>query len=203
MRWILSVLMVWVAAAPLAHADRLINIPTGETLSLGAFRVAAARRFGDFTRLNAEVGLPLRFEVNLEHVDRDDDGSDTGVGGQFRLLSENVALPALSVGVVDIADDTPRGRGIFLVASKRLPFTERLPGPGRDFRVHLGVGADRFSGVFAGAEVGLLPRIRGVAEFDSEDFNFGIWWDAAPMLRVRTELHDGDFVLGAQLRVSR
>jgi hypothetical protein len=129
---------------------------------------------GSFYSFGGLIGPMDRLEVGLTYAHADGGflGDEDGVllNLKFQLLKENVALPAVSVGVTDTFDSLDLDPSWYLVASKdisqMIPF---IP-----VRVHLGYGGGLYDDeVFAGGEV-RLGLVNGIAEYANGDVNLGL-----------------------------
>ena len=89
-----------------ARADRLIWIPTASIAHLQADYTQEA--FGKAGVVTGQIGLGKQFELMVRHYKDFGPSDKTEVGGQYQVLPEGIATPALSIGVWDVADD---GRG--------------------------------------------------------------------------------------------
>lgn len=180
-----------------ARADRLIWIPTATTSRLQAEYMTEIA--GNRGVLTGQIGLGKQFEVLVRHYRKFGGDDSTEVGGQFQVLPEGIATPAIALGVWDVANDGPRGRRVFGVISKSVPVINKLPVGIHDIRVHLGVGSNQLSGPFVGGQVGFPFGFRTYAEYDTRHFNAGISWSPLSPLRLKVESWGGDVFAGAQL----
>jgi hypothetical protein len=179
-----------------ARADKLIWIPTANISKLSAEYMRDG--VWDFELITAQLGF-RNFELLGRHYSGfPGSGDSTEVGGQLQILPEGFATPGLSLGVWDVAADTPRGRRVFLVVSKSVPVVNWLPLWVKDIKFHGGLGTGSLSGVFAGAQASIPLGLTLSAEFDSSRTNFGLWWSPIKPLRLKAESWGGDFTVGAQ-----
>jgi hypothetical protein len=179
-----------------ARADKLIHIPTADISRLSAEYMTEVD--DDLDVITAQIGFAQFELLGRRYLDWPGRGDSTEVGGQLQILPEGFATPGLSLGIWDVASDTPRGRRVFLVISKSLSVVNWLPLWFKDIKVHGGLGTSGLSGVFAGAQASIPFGMTLVAEFDSSRTNFGLWWSPVKPLRVKAESWGGDFVVGAQ-----
>lgn len=129
-----------VAAAPTLHGSSgLLESPTADVLSPGG--VSGGSWLGrDWSRQSLAVGLPGGWEV--AHGWRSAAGETTEETNiKLALKSEGVLLPGLAVGY-------QQGGAAYAVASKFLP---------GGYRVHVGIGTERFRDGFGGVEKVLNP----------------------------------------------
>jgi hypothetical protein len=185
-----------VLASGAARADRLIWIPTAYTSGLQGEYLGEAD--GNRGLLTGQFGIGRQFELLARHYKDFSADDETEVGGQWQVLPEGFATPAVAVGVWDVADEGDQGRRFFGVISKSVPIVNKLPLGVRDIKVHAGVGSNRLSGVFLGGQVGFPFGLRLYGEYDARDFNAGLSWNPILPLRLKLESWDGDFFLGAQ-----
>jgi hypothetical protein len=180
-----------------ARADRLIWIPTASIAHLQADYTQEA--FGKAGVVTGQIGLGKQFELMVRHYKDFGVSDKTEVGGQYQVLPEGIATPALSIGVWDVADDGPAGRRIFGVISKTVPLVNYVPLGIHDVKFHAGVGSNRLSGVFAGGQVGFPFGFGLYAEYDARDVNAGISWSPIKLLRLKAESWRGHIFVGGQL----
>jgi hypothetical protein len=99
------------------------------------------------------------------------------LNAKFNLLPETIALPAISVGVVDAFNELRTGQSWYVVASKDLGTL--IPGTG--LRGHLGYGGGALerrplAGIEMDAGIGFVPGLATtfIAEYAARDFNLGL-----------------------------
>lgn len=160
------------------------------------------------------VGITPRLEVSAVGLDSDAPGVDTSalISGKFRIFSESIERPSVTVGIVDIADeledlnseiDNP---SFFVVFAKNLmPDVGGLGGiVARPLRGSLGFGTGLYKGVFAGLNWSAAPRVDVLAEYLSNGLRQKSTFNAALRFTpVRTISVQGgtigfeDFYVGA------
>jgi hypothetical protein len=186
-------------------ADRLILIPTGDTLTTGGIRAEYQQKLdasdGNMSRVN--IGIS-RFEI--EGARFQDFGSEnaTAVSAQISVLPETSVTPAIALGVRDLSDETDGlgmpydGRSLYLAASKSIPVTGGIPLIFKNVKVHGGIGTGSLHGVFFGVEGKLPLGVRLAGEFDSEKLNAMLSYNVVPTLRVDLGVIRSDTYVGAQ-----
>jgi hypothetical protein len=180
-----------------ARADKLVWIPTADISKLAAEYMKEAGE--DLNLITAQIGFGRGFELlgrRYQDVPGEDDSTE--VGGQLQVLPEGFATPGLSIGAWDVADEGPQGRRLFAVLTKTVPVIDWLPLWVKNVKVHGGLGTGDLAGVFLGAQASIPFGLTLVAEFDSDDTNFGLWWSPIKPLRLKAESWGGDTFLGLQ-----
>ncbi len=151
----------------------------------------------DVDTYNATVGLQGTTELSLSQVDfRGTPDDETIISGKTNLpvkgSNGKSLIPfKLAVGVLDITDQLDRS--LFLVASedwKLARKNELLP----KIRLSAGVGDGMFDGLFFGAEANWVFGLGAVAEYDSNDWNWGVKYTppSIPQLTATAAWLDGD-----------
>jgi hypothetical protein len=190
--------LVLLAACGAAHADKLIKIPTAGLAKLNAeFATEIGEDLDIFT---AQVGFKGFELLGRRYHDLPGGDNETEFGGQLQILPEGLAgfaTPGLSIGVWDVADESPFGRRFFGVVSTVIPYIDWLSFLG-EVKVHGGLGSGDLAGFFIGAQASLGPGFTLTAEFDSDNGNFGLWWSPIKPLRLKLEQWGGDTFVGAQ-----
>jgi hypothetical protein len=152
---------------------------------------------------NVNVGLPGGFELGAAWLDDGYTGADDEAVVNLKYnvdLSQVVGgldTPDLAVGAWDITNEV--NRAYYLVLSTDVPLT-----PDAEFsavRVSLGfadsdIDADRMDGIFGGIEV--VPFRWGLvkAEYDGEDINASLSYQASDWASVEVATLDGELGLG-------
>lgn len=142
-----TILLVLVATAgSLSHAATtytgetgLVLAPSADTLGANYFTIGYGRlKLANIISIG--VGLTPNLEIGVGSV-----GFNGGASAypllKLRLIGESRDMPAIAVGL--------EGQALYIAASKRLA----ARGP----RVHVGFGAGRFEGLFAGVDQVLNP----------------------------------------------
>ena len=197
-------IILWVALAfiTIAHADRLILIPSAYNLPPGSAKLEVARREskGGLTQYWANLGLVggieiegLRLETSSRQID--------SLSLQYNILPDVGFAPAVSVGVRDVTNRTEDGIAFYLAVGYRLPYMPANPFIDEMY-LFGGIGAGGLKGPFIGAEVRTPYRIWLSAEYDSRSWNAAASWEPVPLLRLRLYSIDGETYYGASLAVS-
>ncbi len=170
----------------------LIRIPTADSLdkdeyNAGAFAINVDEG-ADFTVFAANLGLIPQLEVGFARVKPDEASGETWLNAKYTFAQETEKNPALAGGVVDLTDETDTTA--YLVASKSFPRQYRTSlGEIASPRIHVGVGGGQLDSVFAGVSATLGDRFTLMAEYDSNDFN----WGARLALADEWRVHFGGF----------
>jgi hypothetical protein len=192
---LLSALFLTLIVSGPARADKLIWIPTADIQKLAVEYMTDTG--GDENVLTGQIGF-RQFELfGRRYSDFPGDDESWEIGGQLQILPEGFATPGLSIGVWDVADDSPRGRRIFGVVSQTLSPINWLPGISNT-RVHAGLGSGSLASFFLGGQITWPFGLTLLGEFDSDDVNLGLWWTPIKPLRLKVESWDGDVFVGAQ-----
>lgn len=192
----------------LAVADRLILIPTGETLGTGSIKAEyAANSNGDGRIYWVNLGVS-RLEIEGARFQDFTPDNEDALSAQISILPETTFTPAIALGMRDIGDET-KGKGVpydgqslYLAVSKSIPVTGGVPLLFQDVVVHGGIGTESLSGVFFGVEGTLPMGVRVMGEYDTNDFNFALSYNLIPTLNVRLSSIKGDIYYGALFSVS-
>lgn len=180
----LLLIALWMALY-FAHADRLIEIPTGRliyperlTLEMGFLtgkpereRVLVNFRIGGLLEVQgARTGFDNRLEV---------------YGLQYSLYPEIPGYaPGISVGVTDILDRTTHGRGYYLAFSYGIAALGETP-LDHDLRVHLGFGWNGMPGFFIGFDTPLTNQLFLRAEHTGRYINAALAWRPNNQMELR------------------
>ena len=161
------------------------------------------------TVLGVNIGVTESLELGLARFDSDlpGDSISTIINGKYSILTESVARPSLTIGVVDAGGDldVDGDPGFYVVLGKNLtPAATGLSGePVPPLRGYLGIGTGIYGGLFAAVEYSFSPRATLMAEFIdglsikhaiSEDsvFNAGIRFAITSGLRADVALINGE-----------
>jgi hypothetical protein len=139
--------LAW-AILSLAYADRLIEIPTGRLIYPERLTLEAGFLTGSPERERALVSLRIGGLLELQ-------GARTGFENRLELYGVQYSLypeipgyaPGISVGVADVFDRSPQGRGYYLAISygiAALGANAVRPRPARASRLRLGGLAELF-----------------------------------------------------------
>ncbi len=120
------------------------------------------------------------------------------VNAAMSVLPETTLTPGIGIGVWDLADDSPSGRGYYLAISKGIPLTSSLPSPISDVKVHAGYGTHGMKGLFAGAEASLPMGFRLATEYFQKKLNFSASWGMIPTLNLKVIYMDSEPFYGIQ-----
>jgi len=185
-------------------ANRLITIPTGNTLTTGGIKLEYAANASDSDKKIywANVGVS-RLEVEGARFAGFTTEQTDAISVQVSVMPETSFTPAVAVGIRDISDQTKDkglfydGRSYYAVVSKAVPITGGIPLIFQDVRVHSGIGTGSLGGVFFGVE-GKLPMGLNISgEYDTSDFNFAASYKIVPTIKAKASWIKGDFFYGA------
>jgi hypothetical protein len=130
----------------------------------------------DLTTYGAAFGILPNLEVSIAGIDPEPSGWSTEafVNAKYRLLSESVDKPSVTVGVVDIAgaiDDFTSGAiddpSMFIVIGKNITnVAEGVSGEvSKPVRGTLGFGTGLYKGLFAGLDIAVAPKCSLALEY--------------------------------------
>lgn len=181
----------------LSSADRLLTIPTGVTLVPGEAVAEALYRTGDHGTAGFwQVGLPLFFEVGAM-IDHD----RLALSLQYSLVQPFPEYsPGLAVGVWDVGNDSPSGRGVWIAATWQ--FNSYADWAQRE-RVSFTLGGGsgpRFRGAFVGLELPVYTGWSLLMEHDSRVLTFGVGFEPVEHVRFRGLVRDGRAAYSFTLR---
>jgi hypothetical protein len=198
--WVLLALMGIATVRPAAAAPNflgstgLLLTPSADVVRLREWN-AHVHGTDDLTTYGANLGLFENLEVGVTGVDPDVGSSEALINAKYRLVPESATVPAIALGAVDLADELDIDPSIYLVVSKALGAFGVETG-GYQLRGHLGIGDGIYDDIFAGVDLIINPRLLLMAEYDSNDFNFGARLGLTPEVRVDLAILDGDFGAG-------
>lgn len=172
----------------------LMVVPTADALGKGDWNAGFFFEDVSSDTINdvvANYGVAQGFEVGINRFRVNDDSDHhTLLNAKYRFIPETIHSPAIAAGVADITNDIETTA--YAVASKSLGCTLRTwRGEAITPRVHVGLGAGRLSGLFAGASAYISNRVQLTAEWDSNNVNVGIRLRVTPEFTV----HAGGFNL--------
>ncbi|MCS7064670.1 MAG: Mrp/NBP35 family ATP-binding protein, partial [Fimbriimonadales bacterium] len=159
-----SWVMLVALACAWAHADRVIEIPTGRLLYPQYLKAELGLLQTDRSRERWLVNWRVGSYVELSAVRSGFAGAVELAGVQINLYPElpNYA-PGISVGVTDLFDRSGGGRGYYLALSYSVPMLGETP-LDHDLRVHLGFGVRGMPAFFVGFEIPLTNHLFALAE---------------------------------------
>lgn len=192
-------------AAGASFAERMVLIPTGNTLDIGLKAEYATRpTVSDGHGLWVAVGIP---NVEIEGAWFEDEFSETpdAVSVQFTVIPQTSFTPGIAVGVRDISNNTEgtgvlyNGRAYYLAFSKTIDESSGLPILLTDVKLHFGVGTGSLGGAFFGAEATLPIGLTLGAEYDSDKMNYAASFPVGSVFKVKASLIDGEMYYGGVL----
>ncbi len=168
----------------------LILTPTADTVAQNGFNLGAAfldSDDSDVAFFSGNAGIAAGLEVGGTVFDPDGGDSKTVFNAKYRLMNENLSQPSVAIGISDATDEldsTP-----YVVLSKSLTLeTESFVSP----RIHVGVGGGGLDGLFGGLSASFGPKTTLMAEYDTEDVNFGAQFAVSQYFRIHADAISGD-----------
>lgn len=188
------------AASPAAAAPSfggytgLILTPTADALDQDDYNAAVFTRDleegADQNLYAANLGLRAGLEAGFARFKPEGGPGETLLNAKYRFAPETDANPALAIGAIDLTDEIDST--VYFVMSKVLTETGRVKG--REFispRIHLGLAGGQIDGLFAGLSAALGESLTLMAEYDSEDINFGARLALGDEIRLHASTLDG------------
>ncbi|MCE5323049.1 YjbH domain-containing protein [bacterium] len=193
-----AILMICILSSPVL-ANRILLVPSGETLTTGQFRAEAAVSPGndEGSYMWLAAGL-MQVELSVLRHENPGGEKDNEYGAQWSFLPETTFNPAVAFGVQDIADESGDGITGYLVATKHLPIRLALPII-NDFSVTAGLAAGGIEGPFFGLEAHLPLNFFIQGEYDSQNFNAALGWQPISMFRLKAYTIKDEAYFGAEL----
>lgn len=184
MRHALWLTLAW-ALLHLAHADRLIEIPTGRLIYPERLTLEAGFWAGVPARERAFVNLRASGLLELQ-------GARTGFEGRLELYGIQYSLypeipgyaPGISVGVADVFNRSPQGRGYYVAISYGIAALGATP-LDHDLRIHLGFGWEGMPSLFVGFDIPLTNQLFLRAEHTGERINAALAWRLSNQIELR------------------
>ncbi|MEN6358395.1 MAG: hypothetical protein ABFD83_15080 [Armatimonadota bacterium] len=182
-----------------AVANRILLVPSGETLTTGQVRAEAAVSPGndDGSYMWLAAGL-MQVELSVLRHENPGGDKDNEYGAQWNFLPETTFNPAVAFGVQDIADESDDGVTGYVVATKHLPIGMINPFV-KDLSLTAGVAAGGIKGTFFGVEAHLPLKFFIQGEYDSQNFNAAFGWQPISMFRLKAYTIKNDAYFGAEL----
>jgi len=182
-----------VAAPNFFGSTGLILTPTADVLRVREWN-AHVHGTDEVVTYGANFGLFENLEVGVTGIDPDSGSSDALINLKYRIVPESASVPAISIGAVDIADELEVDPSIYLVISKALGSPSATGG--HQLRAHLGIADGIYDDFFAGLDYVINPKLLLMAEYDSNDLNFGARIGLTPEVRIDLAVLDGEFGAG-------
>ncbi len=118
--FLIALLVLFVCSAALA--DPILLAPRGTTLKTAQIRAEAALSPSNDEGSWYWLGTGFaQFEANIIRFKPRTGKSEDMINVQWNFLPETLLTPALTFGVVDAADESDEGTGIFVAATRHFP----------------------------------------------------------------------------------
>ena len=178
----------------------LLRIPTADTLGMLQWNAGATQVWAgsgpDESYVYANIGLLPKLEIGATRLEFEDQQAETVLNAKYRFLG----LPGqitLAAGIIDITDQIDQSA--YAVVSHELG--GGLVSPHGQFTMpvlHVGIGGGGFDGLFGGLSVTVGGKADVMAEYDGQEFNFGVRYPLIPKVSVTAASLDtfDDFSLG-------
>ena len=192
---LLMVTVPVVAAPSINGTTGLINTPSADVLRSGEFSL------GYYHLKNGGVGIfdtniVPNLEIGVAGFRYDGQINSNALNAKFAIVPETILTPGIAIGGEDLGNVNQRS--LYAVASKALPF---------GFRLHVGAGNGRFSGVFGSVEKtinplsiitgnNVFPATTLIAEYDGKNMNYGARLSIIPGLKLDAGIRNHDGYIG-------
>jgi hypothetical protein len=207
-----------VAAAPNVYGTGgLIEIPDDTTYPVGFIAPAYHFVSGVSDDDNANfftAGVGILPNLSISGGIKFNGGTDALINAKYRLLSETVKYPSVTIGVVDAAAqiDPDGNPGFYIVLGKSLtPYLKELAERGV-VRGYFGFGGGVLDGIFAGLDWRITRQLSAIGEYVGSDrgldndahINLGLRYDLSPELKLDLGVIDFDnFTVGVSYNFIR
>ncbi|MGB9682326.1 MAG: YjbH domain-containing protein [bacterium] len=165
----------------------LIETPTAEVLSPGAFSIGANVKTdgGTIFRIPMSVGASYGVELGVTPTTI---GPDTYilVNGKIQLIKEKGEIPAIAVGITDIIDQYKQS--FYVVTTKTI-------GEKDDLKFNIGLGTGIYEGPFLGLNLN-VPKLGEVIFEYSRHFNGGLRITYIKPVKIDIGFIGNAFVIG-------
>lgn len=173
----------------------LVTIPTADALDEGQYSIGAfaldVEEGVDSNVYTANLGLAEALELGFARLKTEGAPGETIISAKYRFFRETAEHPAIAAGVIDFTDEIDSTS--YIVASKSIRWRgETTFGEITAPRVHIGAAGGQIDGLFAGFSAAFGNRLLLMAEYDSQDVNFGARLAISDALRIHAALLDAD-----------
>jgi hypothetical protein len=166
----------WAAPTPsFLGPTGLFLVPTADVVGMGEVSAGIALdRSGedDVSWISVNAGVLPQLEIGATRQKFEGFEADTLLNVKYRLLKPALIATTLSVGMIDVTDQSERSAYAVLTHEVGAGIVMRR-GLFSNPRLHVGVGGGELNGVFAGGEITFDGKVNLIAEYDSHDMNFG------------------------------
>ena len=188
----------------------LIRVPSAEVLAtrgynLGFFWMKLKDKDSKSHSYSFNYGLKGGIEVGGMTREKEEESNQVLLQAKYKVSEEIGNNPAISVGVI-YDPDTKEAEGrkdeisYYAIASQSLGWPRSWVKKYK-IRGHLGIGSQIFEGAFGGIEVSLNPQTNLIAEYDSQQFNFGLRFAISPGIIFKGVKVKEDYGLGVIVQV--
>jgi len=188
----------------------LIRVPSAEVLApkgynLGFFWMKLKDKDSKSHSYSFNYGLKGGIEVGGMTLEQEEESNQVLLQVKYKVSEEIGNNPAISVGVI-YDPDTKEAEGrkdeisYYAIASQSLGWPRSWVKKYK-IRGHLGIGSQIFEGAFGGIEVSLNPQTNLIAEYDSQQFNFGLRFAISPGIIFKGVKVKEDYGLGVIVQV--
>ncbi|MCE5314134.1 MAG: hypothetical protein ABFD49_08280 [Armatimonadota bacterium] len=196
---ILAVIMLSICSSGPILANRILLVPSGQTLTTGQVRAEAALSSGNDEGKYIWLATGLaQVEINWLRFNKPSGESDNEYGAQWNFLPETSFNPGVGFGVQDIAGESDAGVTGYVVATKHLP-TSMTGKFVNDLSATVGVAAGGIEGPFFGFEAHFPLKFFAQGEYDTHFFNAAVGWQPISLFRLKAYTLRGEGYFGAEL----
>jgi hypothetical protein len=193
------------AAPSLLGYTGLLLVPDADALDDQEFNVAYytlnVEEGADERIFVANLGVDEGTEVGFARIKPEHGSAETALSGKYQIQPEDMHRPALAAGIFDLTDEMDTT--VYFVASKMLGRRYEIEGKEGEMiqpRIHVGIGGGgALDGLFLGGTAVLGRKLTLIAEYDSNDINFGGRLAVGSDIRVHAGWINGldDIAIGA------
>jgi len=183
-----------------AFADKVIDVPTGRSLPKGTFQfydMEATNQNGARDRYLAYAPI-MGLEFGLRQRMRPNESGETTFDFAYNFLSPvSSVAPGISVGMLDVLDQTIDGQRTYLAITFRelLQVGER----GANGEVTMGVQFGQLNTGFVGVSLPLSQNFRLLTEHNGNRISTGFELEMAKGIKARVVTQEGTLLMGLNL----
>jgi hypothetical protein len=191
--------LLFLASAPLAAADRLMNVPVGRKIPYQTLRFEVAKNLaaGESLRTFTGIGIGRSFDMEIRSEHGRLVGPKIALDFSYNYLDPFIDFnPGVSVGVLDLFDQAQDGRRYFFAMTF-------LHGEGLEIPLETTLGAvfGRANGAIVGVKIPFGDQFRLMAEHDGFRINAGAELQLGPGVSLRAFSRGRETLLSLSGRV--
>jgi hypothetical protein len=199
-----AVMLPLLVFAGTARADRVIIVPTADTLLWGEARLEYSGRLAHFEEgwARLDAGLGGFFEVQAYYEDL---GETSRKRGTFNLQYGVIQpfpdkVPGIAVGVMDVLNETEIGRSLYVAVTWEFNvYSDWAERERATITIGGGVGGLDGRGL-VGFSVPLFKHVAAIGDYDTRALTGGLDVEPAEHIGLRLVFREGRPFFGLQLR---